>query len=70
MTLKVIDLFLANKISVVAFPAHSNDRTNPLDVSVFGPLKKYSNAAIAKQRSKNLWTAALSGLLGWTFGMQ
>jgi len=48
MTYEVINLFYTNKIAVIALPAHSSDRTRPLDVSVFGPMKHYANSAIAR----------------------
>jgi len=49
MTYRVINMFRANKVAVIALPAHSSDRTQPLDVSVFGPFKHYANLAVAKR---------------------
>jgi len=45
----VINTFRRNRIAVVTLPPHSSDRTQPLDVSVFGPLKHYANTAVAKR---------------------
>jgi len=48
MTSDVIGLFLENKIAVMALPSHTSDRTQPLDLSVFGPLKHFTNVEISK----------------------
>lgn len=40
ISLEVIDLCIENGITSVTFPPHCSHRSQPLDVSVFGPVKK------------------------------
>lgn len=42
----VLDIFFKNMIAVIRSPAHTSDRLQPLDLSVFGPLKHFPNTAI------------------------
>lgn len=46
MTPVVIELFFTLMIAAVALTAQTSDRLQPLDGSVFGPLKHFANAAI------------------------
>lgn len=42
MTSTVVEKLYKEKVAVVALPAHTSDRMQPLDVSVFGPMKQYT----------------------------
>lgn len=46
MTTAAIDVFRAANIAVMALPAHTSDRLQPLDVSVFGPLRHFVNTSL------------------------
>lgn len=41
ITIEVIDLAIEHGITMVSFPPHTSHRLQPLDVSVFGPVKSY-----------------------------
>ena len=43
---EVMDLARDNGLTIVTFPPHSSHRLQPLDVSVYGPLKKHYSAAV------------------------
>jgi len=42
-SLEVIDLARANGVIMICLPLHTTHRIQPLDLAVFGPLKKYYN---------------------------
>lgn len=46
VTCEVINALHMNCIAVVAMPAHTSDRMQPLDVSVFGPFKSFANRTV------------------------
>lgn len=46
MTSIAVKEFCRNRIAVIASPAHTSDRLQPLDVSVFGTLYSYVNPAL------------------------
>lgn len=48
MTGSVIERLVKRKIAVIALPAHTSDRVQPLDVSVFGQMKQYTNKSLSK----------------------
>ena len=45
VTLETIDLARENGLVILSFPPHCSDRMQPLDVSVYGPFKRYYNVA-------------------------
>jgi hypothetical protein len=45
VTIEAIDLCKANGIVLLTFPPHTSHKLQPLDRGVYGPLKKYYNAA-------------------------
>ena len=44
-TLETIDLARGNGLVILSFPPHCSHRMQPLDVSIYGPFKRYYNAA-------------------------
>lgn len=40
ISLRIVELAAANKIHLIKFPSHMTDKLQPLDVCVFGPIKK------------------------------
>lgn len=46
MASDVIDVLAKRKIAVMALPSHTSDRLQPLDLTIFGPMKHYSNLAL------------------------
>ncbi|XP_064639539.1 uncharacterized protein LOC135495059 [Lineus longissimus] len=44
-SLEVVDLARENCLTIVTFPPHCSHKLQPLDISVYGPLKKYYSAA-------------------------
>jgi len=66
MTYDAIRTFFAARVVVIALPAHTSDRLQPLDVCVFGPWKHYSNQKVrelAEHGAHN--TEALATLKGY-----
>ncbi|XP_071645795.1 uncharacterized protein [Temnothorax longispinosus] len=45
LSTEVLDYFENNGVTVLSFPPHSSHKLQPLDRSVYGPLKKYYNTA-------------------------
>jgi len=45
LSLEVIDITHENGVLVAKFPPHCSHRSQPLAVSVYGPFKRYCNAA-------------------------
>lgn len=64
-------MILENKMVVVALPGHTCDRRQPLDVSIFGPLKHVSNRVIeeANRTAPELYMRyeKLEGLQIWEY---
>lgn len=52
MTSAVIENLYRNKIAVMALPAHTSDRIQPLDVCVFRPFKHFVNEAFTKKAAE------------------
>ena len=46
LSIDVLDYAKANGVVVLSFPPHCSHRLQPLDVSIFGPFKKYYNSAL------------------------
>lgn len=46
LSIEVLDLASDNGIVMVTFPPHCSNRLQPLDLTVFGPLKTYYNQAV------------------------
>jgi transposase-like protein len=46
LSIKAIDFAKQNGIIMLTFPPHCSHKMQPLDISVYGPLKKYINAAM------------------------
>ncbi|GBP43068.1 hypothetical protein EVAR_96330_1 [Eumeta japonica] len=45
LSIEVLDYFKDNRVTVLSFPSHCSHKLQPLDRSVYGPLKKYFNTA-------------------------
>ena len=45
VTLETIDVARENGLVILSFPPHCSHRMQPLDVSIYGPFKRYYNAA-------------------------
>lgn len=45
LCIKTLDLAKSNWIIIISFPPHCSHKLQPLDVSVFGPFKKYLSSA-------------------------
>lgn len=61
MTARVIGILANSRIAVMVLPAHTSDRLQPLDVSVFGPFKHRTNQAV-NDRLRSFVVASRSGL--------
>ncbi|KAJ8956451.1 hypothetical protein NQ318_010765 [Aromia moschata] len=46
LSIEVVDICKQSDVTVLSFPAHCSHKLQPLDRSVYGPLKKYCNSAI------------------------
>lgn len=55
MSINALDFAAANGINMLSLPPHCSHRLQPLDVSVFGPLKKYFNS------QADAWMASHAG---------
>ncbi|XP_045036644.1 uncharacterized protein LOC116925953 [Daphnia magna] len=53
LSLAALDLAKKNSVHLLSFPAHCSHKLQPLDVSVYGPLKKYNTAAQATWMRNN-----------------
>ena len=53
LSIDVLDYAKANGVVMLSFPPHSSHRLQPLDVSVFGPFKKYYNSALKEWLTDN-----------------
>ena len=68
LSIKIADIAKENGISIVMFPPHCSHRLQPLDLSVFGPLKSFYSSECSNWMLQNPGTpitiyqvAALSG---------
>ncbi|GBP86800.1 hypothetical protein EVAR_99880_1 [Eumeta japonica] len=55
LSIEVLDYFKDNGVTVLSFPSHCSHKLQPLDRSVYGPLKKYFNT------SSDNWLASHPG---------
>ena len=46
VSLKVADIARDHGLTILTFPPHCSHRLQPLDISVYGPLKKFYNKAV------------------------
>lgn len=46
LSIKALDFARNNGVVMLSFPPHTSHRLQPLDVSVYGPLKRYVNSAL------------------------
>jgi len=46
LSITALDICKENGVTVLSFPPHCSHKLQPLDRSVYGPLKKYCNSAI------------------------
>lgn len=46
ISLSSVDLAKSNGVTILTLPPHCSNRLQPLDVSVYGPFKKYYNSAV------------------------
>ena len=46
MSLEVIDMARDNGLTIITFPPHCSHRLQPLDVSVYGPMKAFYRKAV------------------------
>jgi hypothetical protein len=60
LSVSVIDACRGNDIAFVCLPAHSTDKLQPLDVGIFGPLKKYWRTTLTDYKLKNPQQAGLN----------
>lgn len=55
VSFEVVEIARQNGLSIVTFPPHCSHRLQPLDVSVYGPMKKFYNKAV------NEWNVSHAG---------
>lgn len=53
LSIEALDLLKENGVVVLSFPPHCSHKLQPLDRSVFGPLKKYVNSACDSWMTNN-----------------
>lgn len=67
----VLNIAKDNGVTLLTIPPHTSHRLQPLDVSVFGPLQKYYNAAadawMMRYPGKTITIYDVAGLLGTAF---
>ena len=71
VNIEVIDFARANGLVLLTLPPHTSHKLQPLDRSVFGPLKTYYNSAasdwMTNHPGKNLTIYDIAGLLGQAY---
>lgn len=56
LSVRAIDMAIANDITMLSFPPHCTHRMQPLDVSVFGPLKTmYTTKLRTGKKPTSMW---------------
>lgn len=72
ISLEVIEIAKSNNVILLTFPPHTSHKLQPLDVSVFGPLKKYYNKEcgvwIANHPGKRIDIYNIAEILGQSYG--
>ncbi|XP_053623521.1 uncharacterized protein LOC128682698 [Plodia interpunctella] len=67
LSIEVIDFFKNNGVTILSFPPHCSHKLQPLDRSVYGPLKKYYNKAsdnwLASHPGKTITIYDIPGLV-------
>lgn len=53
MSVEALDLAAANGVHILSFPPHCSHRLQPLDVSVFGPIKSYYKSQCSAWQKNN-----------------
>lgn len=53
LSIEALDLAVANGVHILSFPPHCSHRMQPLDVSVFGPIKSYYKSQCAAWQKNN-----------------
>lgn len=53
LSVDAIDLAIANGVHIVSFPPHCSHKLQPLDVSVFGPVKTYYKSQCSAWQKNN-----------------
>lgn len=53
LSIEAIDIAVANGVHILSFPPHSSHKLQPLDVSVFGPVKTYYKSQCAAWQKNN-----------------
>ena len=71
ISLEVIDYARANGVILLSFPPHCSHKMQPLDRTVFGPFKRYYNAAadnwMRENKGKTMTIYEIPGLVGKAF---
>lgn len=57
LSVAALDAAMRNGVTILSFPPHCSHRLQPLDVSVFGPLKKYYSTECADWLKNNVGKA-------------
>ena len=53
MSINALNFAKENHVHFLSFPAHSSHRLQPLDVLVYGPMKKFSSSAASARMINN-----------------
>lgn len=53
LSVEALDIAAANHVHILSFPPHCSHRLQPLDVSVFGPVKAYFKSQVAAWKRNN-----------------
>nr|XP_047133687.1 uncharacterized protein LOC124811672 isoform X1 [Hydra vulgaris] len=71
LSVEALDYFKENGVSVCSFPPHCSHKLQPLDRSVFGPFKKYTNTAcdawMTMHPGSTMSVYSLPGIVGNSF---
>ncbi|XP_047135156.1 uncharacterized protein LOC124812472 [Hydra vulgaris] len=71
LSVEALDYFKENGVSVCSFPPHCSHKLQPLDRSVFGPFKKYTNTAcdawMTMHPGSTMSIYSLPGIVGNSF---
>ncbi|XP_047124175.1 uncharacterized protein LOC101240849 [Hydra vulgaris] len=69
--IEALDYFKENGVSVCSFPPHCSRKLQPLDRSVFGPFKKYTNTAcdawMTMHPGSTMFIYSIPGIVGNSF---
>lgn len=70
MSIEAIDLAVANGVHILSFPPHCSHKMQPLDVSVFGPVKTYYKSQCSAWQKNNANKVRLEILLSHSICIQ